>query len=197
MPYDTHDVDSRPRAAGSRQKAVSEATAELVPGRSCDGCAMCCMLFDIPALEKKAGVWCSHCEGNQRCAAYEVRPQECRDFFCHYRLEAAVPEHWKPSLSHMVVRSDASGVAIQAHVDPAHPDAWRAEPYYSDLKAWARNRLAGDRQVHVRTGGRTIVILPDRDVDLGNVSNRVIVVQKTWAVTGFTVDVSVVDLPPG
>lgn len=193
MPYDTHDLDSLSRPAGAARNLVNESTAHLVPARSCDDCAMCCMLFDIPSLEKKAGTWCRHCVGGQRCGAYDTRPQECRDFFCHYRLDADVPEHWKPNRSHMALRSDATGAAIVAYVDPAHPDAWRAEPYYSDLKAWARNRLAANRQVHVKTQGRTIVILPDREVDLGVVGDRVIVAQKKFTMTGFTIDFELVD----
>lgn len=93
----------------------------------------------------------------------------------------------------MAIRSDATGIAIVVYVDPEHPDAWRTEPYYSDLKAWARNRIAADRQVHVRTHGRTIVILPDRDVDLGVVGNRAIVMQKKFTVTGFVLDFELVD----
>ena len=62
--------------------------------------------------------------------------------FCHYRLDAAVPETWKPNRSHMAIRSDASGTAIVIYVDPDHPDAWRSEPYYSDLKTWAQKVYA-------------------------------------------------------
>lgn len=191
MPYDISSIGSHSRP-GSARNLVNESTAHRVDGRNCDDCAMCCMLFDIPALEKKAGAWCGHCEGRRRCDAYDTRPQECRDFFCHYRLDAAVPAHWKPNLSHMALRSNSSGIAIEVHVDPDTPDAWRAEPYYSDLKAWSRNRLAANLHVHVRTRGRTIVILPDRDVDLGVVGNRVIVAQKKFTMTGFTVDIELV-----
>ena len=193
MPYDTHDLDSLHRPAGSARKLVNESTANLVAGRSCDDCAMCCMLFDIPSLDKKAGTWCSHCVGRQRCGAYDARPQECRDFFCHYRLDTAVPEAWKPSRSSMAIRSDPTGIAIVVYVDPDHPDVWRNEPYYSDLKAWSRNRIAAGRQVHVRTQGRTIVILPDRDVDLGVVGTRVIVAQKKFTMSGFTTDFELVE----
>ncbi len=56
---------------------------------------------------------------------------------------------------------------MAAHVDLTRPDAWRREPYYSKLKQWAATALPKDRLVVVRLGARMFVILPDRDVDLG------------------------------
>jgi hypothetical protein len=137
-------------------------------------------LFDIPALDKPAGVLCRNCDG-KGCVIHPTRPQSCRDFFCHYRLDADVPEHWHPNHSGMVLRADGGGVRILVFVDNRNPDAWRAAPYYADLKAWAANRLKIGKQVHVRVGARTIVVLPDRDVDLGEVGDRVIVAEQRWS----------------
>lgn len=152
--------------------------AHLVPGRSCDSCTMCCKVFDIPSLPKPAGVWCEHCATGQGCTIYERRPQECRDFFCHYRLDADLPEHWKPSRSHMVMKCDPTGFRITIHVDRKTPQRWREAPYYADIKAWAANRLLAGKVVHVRIGPRVIVVLPDREVDLGNVGDRAIVTRR-------------------
>ena len=65
------------------------------------------------------------------------------------------------------MQAEAEGTTLAAHVDPSRPDAWKAEPFYSQLKAWAR--LAAPKQNHVVIciGPQTIAILPDRDVDLG------------------------------
>ena len=172
---------------------MREAEANLVAGRSCDGCTMCCKLFEIPAIPKAENVWCPNCAIGAGCAIYDSRPQACRDFFCHYRLDAAVPEHWKPSRSHIVLRSDASGVRILVHVDPQRPHIWREMPYYRDLKAWAANRIQADKQVHVRIGPRVVVILPDRDVDLGDVGNRLILTRKTWSPQGPKLEFEVVE----
>lgn len=61
---------------------------------------------------------------------------------------------------------------IAVLVDPQRPDAWRQEPYYAQLKAWARWAVASRNKVIVvvRVGPRTYVVFPDRDVDLGVVS---------------------------
>ncbi|HXC56254.1 MAG TPA: hypothetical protein VNU97_13225 [Rhizomicrobium sp.] len=167
---------------------VTDTAPNLVPGRSCADCTLCCMLYPVPALTKPANVWCVHCDVSAGCRNHEHRPQMCRDFFCHYRLDADVPEHWKPNRSHMVMVSDASGARIIIDVDPAHPEAWREAPYYQDLKAWSANRLRAEKQVHVRSGGRIVVILPDRDVDLGEVGDRMIVTNKTWTPNGPLLD---------
>jgi hypothetical protein len=159
----------------------------LVAGRSCDGCTMCCKLYEVPSLAKAENVWCAHCDMSKGCTIYDARPQECRDFFCHYRMDRDVPEHWKPSRSHMAMKSDASGMRIIVTVDPKRPTAWREQPYYRDLKAWAANRMPSGRQVHVRIGARTIVVLPDRDVDLGTVGNRAILTKRTTAPDGRVV----------
>lgn len=173
---------------------VKETTANLVAGRTCEGCALCCKLYEIPMLPKPVQTWCPHCAGQQTCSIYDARPQQCRDFFCHYRLDAAVPEHWKPSLSHMALRSDPTGIRILVDVDSDYPDIWKSEPYYSDLKKWSANRLKAGFQVFVQVGGRSIAILPDRDEDLGEVGDRVILWEWKWTMeSGSTLHVTVVD----
>jgi hypothetical protein len=167
-------------SARPRSPLLTAATAVLVPGRTCDGCTLCCELFEVPSLAKPAGVLCSNCTGSG-CAIHAIRSAPCRDFFCHYRIDANVPEHWRPDRSHMVLRADDNDVRILAFVDTKHPDAWRAPLYYADLKAWSANRLKAGKQIHVRSGERTIVILPDRDVDLGVVGTRVIVAEQRWS----------------
>jgi hypothetical protein len=71
----------------------------------------------------------------------------------------------------MVVAADQEGARIAVHVDPGRPLAWRAEPFYADLKRWAQTAVAEMNQVVVTIGKRVIVILPDRDVDLGPVAD--------------------------
>jgi hypothetical protein len=56
-----------------------------------------------------------------------------------------------------------------AYVDPGFPAAWRKEPYYSALKGLATEGIEHDKQVpvYVDIRGRTFVLLPNDDVDLG------------------------------
>lgn len=147
----------------------------LLPGRGCGGCTLCCKVLSIEAMGKPAGTWCRECAAGSGCRIYDRRPGECRDYFCAYLTWAGVPEAWKPAKSKIVLDFDPTGRTLRAHVDPARPDAWRAEPYYSQLKAWAR---VDRRRVIVIVRGRAIVVLPDRDVDLGVMAPDEVVVTE-------------------
>lgn len=147
--------------------AGSNRSSPLLPGRACGDCTMCCKVLGIDALEKPLGKWCAHCSIGAGCRIYDRRPQECRDYFCAYLTWAEVAEAWRPTKSKIVLDFDPTGQALRAHVDPGRPDAWKAEPYYSQLKRWASGSRSGEFLVVVLIDNRAIVILPDRDIDLG------------------------------
>ena len=140
-------------------------TAPLASIRNCDGCTLCCKVFRVAALDKPQGIWCPHCAIGRGCGIYDSRPTECAAFQCGYLVEPGLDDRWKPSESRLVLWS--MGQVMFVHVDPQRPDAWRREPYYSSIKQWAVEALAAGAQVIVQIGSRAIVILPDRDVDLG------------------------------
>jgi hypothetical protein len=71
----------------------------------------------------------------------------------------------------MVIAAEFDGERIVIHVDPARPNAWREQPYYRDLKQWAAWAASELRQIIVSLGNRSIVVLPDEDVDLGVVQD--------------------------
>lgn len=60
----------------------------LNQSRPCDGCALCCKLYDAKRADgtvKGAGQWCEHaqrCDAGMRCADYEARWECCREFVC-------------------------------------------------------------------------------------------------------------------
>ena len=150
--------------------------ANTVEGRSCSGCALCCMVLGIQELEKPKGVWCPHCKTRKSCEIYETRPEECRIFHCGYLTMTGLDEAWKPSRSKIILVSSQGGNRLTAHVHPNRADAWRKEPYYSALKRWARETASHFGQVLARIGQRTYMILPDRDVDLGDVDDEHLIV---------------------
>lgn len=139
----------------------------IVADRSCGTCTLCCKVLSINEFEKPQGRWCDHCAVGTGCRIYKVRPDECRRFYCGYLTAPEVSEDWKPSRSKMVLVSELEGKRIAVHVDPGRPSAWRSEPYYSDLKSWAVAAVADMNQVVVQILNRAIVILPEKDVDLG------------------------------
>lgn len=143
----------------------------VLEGRECAGCTLCCKLFDVAPLAKPHGEYCRHCVLGRGCGIYETRPQICGEFYCAYQTWRGMGAHWYPIHSKMVVRIELNGAMVAVHVDPDHPDAWLQQPYHSDLKKWAAAGARTGCRILVHIGRRTIVVLPDRDIDVGLVAD--------------------------
>jgi hypothetical protein len=145
-----------------------DSTPKIVPGRSCGDCSMCCKIMQVDEFDKPQGVWCRHCApGRGGCTIHESRPSVCRDYFCGWLISSNLGPEWQPSISKMLINFERDGLRISVHVDPGHPVAWRREPYYGQFKQWCR-QFAGQKMVVVFVKRRTTVVLPDKDVDLGD-----------------------------
>ena len=143
--------------------------AQLVPGRECRACTLCCKVMRVEELNKPKSQWCAHCAPGKGCQIYETRPFECRGFFCGYRQWKELGEHWDPAQSKMMVTPELNGARIAVHVDPGHPGAWRKEPYYSEIGKMAAAAVERSHHVMVVIGQRAIVIFPNNEIDLGHV----------------------------
>ena len=159
-------------------------------GRRCGACTLCCKLLRVPQIAKPALTLCGHCTIGQGCGIYETRPNACRLFNCYFLENRRLKEEWRPSKSHIVLVVSPDGQRIGAQVDPERPGAWRRKPFYSQLKAWAREAVArpgGLGQVLVSVGKQTFVILPDRDVDVGLVeADDVVITEGLPGLNGMT-----------
>ena len=74
--------------------------AELVRGRECAECIVCCIMptIDRKDIQKLPGMQCRHSlQGG--CGIYETRPEVCRIFFCGWRRSREFPEDWRPDKS--------------------------------------------------------------------------------------------------
>lgn len=171
------------------------APTRLVPGRDCTDCTLCCKILGVPALNKPPSVECAHVKTHVGCLIYDRRPAECAAFHCGYLSQPNLAAHWRPKLSRIVVQIKERGRRIEAHVDPDQPDAWHNEPYYSELKAWARLSAPLRRQVIVCIGlEEVIAILPDRDKRIGAVGpSERLICTETNAPNGVIYDVVTVD----
>ncbi len=119
----------------------------------------------IPELGKPKDTDCAHIVPQRGCAIYSERPQSCRLFVCHWLMDDAAGPDWKPSACHMVIEKKQRSTVI--HVDPDFAGIWKGEPYFSQVRAMAIAGLARGAMTLVIDRLRTIVILPDEEIDLG------------------------------
>lgn len=152
----------------------------ILSGRSCGTCTLCCKVLSISELGKPQGEWCRHCDIGRGCKIYSDRPSEYRTFYCGYLTWPMVDERWFPASCKMVIVSELGGNRVAIHVDPGRPNAWRTQPYYDEIKQWAIFAAQHAQQVVVCIGKRAIVVLPDREVDLGLISDdeRIITLER-------------------
>jgi hypothetical protein len=149
---------------------------------------MCCKLLDIdePELKKPGGAWCSHCRPGQGCGIYDTRPNVCRGFACELLINPDLSDPWKPSRSKIVVRraKDSRGYeTVHFIVDPAVPGRWREPPYLAVIKQAAASVLEADGGrfvTYVKTGGRSILILPHKEVDATRTVVLVVRAGDSW-----------------
>lgn len=150
--------------------ALAVVDAKVVSGRRCGSCALCCKVLDIPELQKPSGEWCKHVTPGHGCARHAERPFACRAFYCEWIVAKGLGPEWKPDKARFVLVK--RGRRLTAHVDRGFPGAWQKTPYYENFKMWAADGARQDpmQRVDVMIGERLIVVLPDRDVDLGTVA---------------------------
>ncbi len=160
-------------AAHSDETTPSGATSpawRVVAGRECGTCTLCCKVAGVEELSKPIGVWCPHCVKGKRCTIYDRRPPSCRVFHCQWLVEPGLGPEWKPERAKFALVKSDGGRRITALVDPGFPTAWRGASYYPHFKRWATLAAAQWPEVYlvdVLIGVRSIVILPDREVELG------------------------------
>ena len=123
----------------------------------------------VQAIDKRPHSWCQHFRKGGGCGVYADRPRACADFSCYWLKAEGLDDRWRPDRARFVLHREHEGQTLIVEVDPASPQAWRQEPYYSTFKTWAKRGAAGGLALNVLVGRRAYEILPDRDLDLGEV----------------------------
>jgi hypothetical protein len=127
--------------------------------RTCGVCSLCCKLPYVRELNKPIDTWCPYASpGDRGCLIYPDRPPTCRAFICLWLESTKLGEEWFPARCKMILTPLPKGPLVT--VDPAFPTAWRREPYYSQLLAWAQYT-----QVEIRVGRRCIGLNADGTED--------------------------------
>ncbi len=107
---------------------------------------------------------------------------------------AQLDERWKPAKAKFLINYEDKNNRIVIHADPARADAWRAEPYYRTIKQWAASSRRAGGMVLVWAGSRATIVLPDRDIELGDVrDDQLIVPVEQHTVRGVVVGFEVRD----
>jgi len=68
----------------------------------------------------------------------------------------------------MVLYLESGGNVLAVRVDPSDPSIWRRTPYFEQLKQFAIAE-ADSKRVIVYIKNRAIVILPNKEVELGEI----------------------------
>jgi hypothetical protein len=84
-------------------KAQTPWFEQLVVGRECGECTVCCFLPHIatPEFTKPAKVLCQHCTGTG-CGIYERRPNVCRTWHCAWRRLERMADNLRPDICGVV-----------------------------------------------------------------------------------------------
>ena len=139
--------------------------SQPAPGRECGACALCCKVLTIAALHKPRNVWCGNCKPGKGCGIHSTRPDECRDFFCVWMADGGFGPEWRPDRAKFMMAIEQTGSQIIIHCDPSAPGAWRNEPYYSTINAWARMQ-GTRREVLVKTGKKMVFVAPAGEFEI-------------------------------
>jgi len=78
-----------------------------------------------------------------------------------------MPAEWKPDQSKIVLTIFPLNGFLYAQVDPGSPQAWRKQPYYDQLKAWAGRMNERGRHVIVFVNDSATLVMPDETIMLG------------------------------
>ncbi len=140
------------------------------PGRACGSCTLCCKVYVVPELDKRAGVWCAHCAPGKGCRIHDAAPETCRNFFCLWMTDGVLPEVWRPDRAKFVLSIYPANGFVYGQVDPGSPDAWRREPYLGGLKRLAERMLGDRRHVIMFLADEATLVMPDQAIPLGRMT---------------------------
>ena len=137
--------------------------------KPCGECSLCCKILKIAEFEKAPGVWCSHVLKGKGCAihGHVERPAICHDYHCTWTMADPLDDRWRPDRAGFLLNPGPVDSEIWIVVDSTRPDAWRREPYHSQIKRWSEPSNPTISRVLVLLRGRAIVVFPETDIDLG------------------------------
>ena len=80
--------------------------------QGCDGCTLCCKLFEVKDLESSQNEYCRMCEPGVGCSIHSSRPDCCRIFQCCYSQMDKAGVELKPSKCGVVFEKIADNLIL-------------------------------------------------------------------------------------
>jgi hypothetical protein len=155
------DARPSPRDIGVRDAA-----------KACGECSLCCKMLSIVELKKASGAMCQHMVPGKGCGIHAERPQVCSSYQCVWSLADPLDEQWRPDRAGFILNPRQDPSEVEVLVDTNRPDAWKREPFYSTFKRWSHPSATSISRVLVRTRGKTVVVFPDTEIELGPLSGQ-------------------------
>ena len=147
-------------------KPVEHAASKRPNLKVCGDCSLCCKVYDIDDLGKKAGQTCSHQRSGTGCGVWGLHPQICQDFKCLWLKHDDMTALWRPDICGFVLRLEPNGTTLAVDVDTDRPDSWRQRHYYEQLKLWSEVMPKNEGLVLVYAPEGLYVITPMEDLFL-------------------------------
>ena len=132
--------------------------------KMCGDCTLCCKVYEIEDFEKP-GKTCHNVRDEGGCGIWGLHPKACQEFKCLWLKHDDMDGRWRPDHAGFVMRVEGKGT-VCIDVDHDRPDAWRREPYYSQLKQWSEVMPRNEGLVLVYAPEAMYVITPTEDLPL-------------------------------
>ncbi len=80
---------------------AGEDLVEMVDGRGCGDCTVCCVVtqIDTKEFQKPPGIRCQNLCAGGGCSIYETRYPICRTYHCGWRYLEFLGDNWRPDRS--------------------------------------------------------------------------------------------------
>jgi hypothetical protein len=124
-------------------KRRREEIAGYAPGR-CNGCNLCCVVFTIPEIEKKAFTPCANlCAAGCSIHNLPTKPKTCIEFECDYIVAHRTNHRNKDVIPHpkdagAYISHPGTPNVVLMSVDPKHPSKWQSSSMPTYLRALSR-----------------------------------------------------------
>jgi len=115
---------------------------------NCNGCNLCCVVFEIPEIKKAPFVPCEKlCAAGCSIHNLPIKPATCIDFECNYVVAHKFNMPTKDIIPHpndcgaYASQPTPDGRKLVLYVDPSRPEKWKTSAMPAYLKSMLRKGI--------------------------------------------------------